>query len=320
MLFRVEYTLHDLGLIEGEHIEFSESSPQPTALVIRRPPKEEEPKLKDNQCLGIVSTEEPVTEKVRPHFETFDPVHPAVAEIGRRVGSRLHDYLVRTVGVLRWRRGYTGHPNPIYNTRLLHWSDDGKDWKGVPTTLGARLEIIPPYRKLGEELLTEVKGMVSAGESEPVGRELLQEAWRQKNHLPRSALLIGMTAAEVGVKEFISKLVPSAEWLAFHAPTPPLVQMLVEYLPLLPVKATLQGLPAFIPLDILDQLKKGVTLRNKTAHAGENVKEESLSELLSAIHDLLYLLDFYAGHTWAIEEVRHETREQMTAGQSKKTK
>lgn len=234
MLFRVEYTLHDLGLIEGEHIEFSDSLPSPSTLIVRRPSKEEEPKLKDNQCLGIVSTEEKVTDKVRPHFETYEPVHPAVAEIGRRVGSRLHDYLVRAVGVLRWRRGFAGHPNPIYNTRLLHWSEDGKEWKGVPATLGSRLEIRLPCRKLSDALLAEVKDMVSVGESEPVGRELLQEAWRQMNHLPRSALLIGITAAEVGVKEFISKLAPMAEWLAFHAPTPPLLQILTEYLPLLP--------------------------------------------------------------------------------------
>jgi hypothetical protein len=38
---------------------------------------------------------------------------------------------------------------------------------------------------------------------------------------PRSALIIGMSAAEVGFKQCVGYLVPDAAWLANHVPRPP---------------------------------------------------------------------------------------------------
>jgi hypothetical protein len=36
-----------------------------------------------------------------------------------------------------------------------------------------------------------------------------------------------------------------------------------------------------------------------------------LKELLLAIRDLLYLLDFYCGFEWALDQIRDEVRQEM---------
>jgi len=82
--------------------------------------------------------------------------------------------------------------------------------------------------------------------------------------------------------------------LRFTPQPPPLVSMLTDYLPLLPVRARIHGSLPFAPKTMTDAFKKGVQLRNKTAHAGEGVRSDTLKEILTAVHDLLYLLDVYA--------------------------
>ncbi len=309
MLFRVEYILRDLGLSEGDSFEFTEVSSLPTTLTIHRPTKEESPSLSPDQCLGILNTEDPVTDKVRPKFEIKEPPHPAVDEIDGRVTVRLRDFLLRASGVLRWRRGLTGPPNPIATIkRPLEWSDDGQNWQMVPGAFRLKAEMDIPHQRMSEGIRSSIIDLVHADAREPLGHELFQEAWKQRMELPRSSLMIGLAAAEVGFKMFVADLVPHAEWLAMHAPSPPLERMLAEYLPLLPVRQHIKDCPIFVPKEIFDTLKKGVNLRNKTAHAGEKVKADTLTEILLAVRDLLYLLDLYAGQAWALEAISHGTQ------------
>jgi hypothetical protein len=300
MLFRVEYTLRDLDIAENETLEFSEDSPQ-TRLVIRRPSKDENPRLKEEECVGAIQTEEPVTEKVRPQFDLGEPGTQAVLDIGSRVFFRIQDFVIRAVGVMRWRRGITGHLNFIVSTQGMQCSDNGQDWKYVPGSIRLMILIKKGRSKITEEILSSVRELFHDGKNEPLGHELFLEAWEQRNEVPRSSLMIGLTAAEVGFKMFVADLVPHAEWLALHAPTPPLVQMLTEYLPKLPVRQYIKNFTNFVPKNIIDTLKKGVKLRNETAHAGGDVTRDTLEEILKAVRDLLYLLDLYAGQSWALQ-------------------
>ena len=309
MFFRAEYVLRDLGLPEGETLEFTEDSSPPATLVIRRPTKDENSGLAPDQCLGILKTEELVTDNVRPTFEIQDPQHPAVHEIAARVTNRLRDLLLRAAGVIRWRRGLTGHPNPIATIkRPLEWSKDGQNWQMVPGALRLMIDMGIAHQRMNEGIRSSIIDLVRAGEREPLGHELFQEAWKQRTELPRSSLMIGMTAAEVGFKMFVADLVPHAEWLAMHAPTPPLVQMLTDYLPLLPVRQHIKDYPVAVPNEILRILKKGVLLRNETTHVGKSVGSDTLKEILLAVRDLLFLLDVFSGQAWAFEAVSHETQ------------
>jgi hypothetical protein len=120
-----------------------------------------------------------------------------------------------------------------------------------------------------------------------------------------------MSAAEVGFKAFIATLVPDAGWLAFNAPAPPLVDMLKYYLPMLPVRLNL-GVAPFVPDKMIEVGRnKGVSPRNKTIHIGQEVSAKVLNELLLAVQDFLYVMDYYAGHQWAWDHVTKDTREAM---------
>ena len=306
MFFRVQFELLNVNLAEGETIELSEDTPCRTELVIHRPRSGDDSSVKGTDCLGTVRTEEIVSDKVRKQFEITDDPRPAVIETANRVYIRLNDYLLRAICVWRWWVGKAGHHNPIKDARLPHWSDDGQTWKPVPGQLNREIDRGIPYVVMtSNDLRASFIPLVKSGASEPLAHELFHEAWNQRIGFPRSSLLTGITAAEVGFKSFVSVLAPQAAWLAFHAPTPPLIQMLTEYLPLLPVKQTF-GVSPFVPKELLELLKKGVYLRNKTTHVGGGVSRETLKEILIAVRDLLYLLDFYCGHDWAFDHVSHE--------------
>ena len=122
-----------------------------------------------------------------------------------------------------------------------------------------------------------------------------------------------MAAAELSVKYCISTLVPDAKWLATNLPSPPLIRMLKEYLPKLPTRCKVDGQVKIPPAEILDTLEKGVTIRNQLSHAGlSNPSIEVVEEILQAVHDLLWLIDFYTGSEWAFNFLRPETRARLS--------
>jgi hypothetical protein len=159
----------------------------------------------------------------------------------------------------------------------------------------------------------EIARLLQDSNEQPLGHELFREAWQNRRTNPRSSLLLGIAAAEVGLKECIAVLVPGAEWLVQNAPTPPVVNMLTDYLPSLTAKYDFAGKVLPPPKLILDELKKGVKLRNDVTHKGaEPPKPESLENILLAVQDLLWLLDYYCGFVWALEHTRQEIRESLS--------
>lgn len=60
-----------------------------------------------------------------------------------------------------------------------------------------------------------------------------------------------------------------------------------------------------------------MTLRNQVAHANaQPLKSETIESVLLAVRDVLWLMDFYRGHTWAWEHLRDSTRAQLAPGES----
>jgi len=135
----------------------------------------------------------------------------------------------------------------------------------------------------------DVIALVSSGSSEPLSHELLREAFDQAPTNPRSALLVGIAAAEVGFKGLVLELAPQTEWLVETVPSPPLVMMLREYMPRLPVKLKIDEKVPKIPDNVLGTLQNGVQARNKTTHATRSkpLDSETLKELLLTVRDLL---------------------------------
>jgi hypothetical protein len=154
----------------------------------------------------------------------------------------------------------------------------------------------------------ELQALLDSYGSEPLGHALLREAKATADSFPRSAYLLAVSAAEIGVKAFISERAPDAEWLAFEAPSPPLVKMIRQYLPQIDGDPYARGRSVRVPPAVYKPLARAVEIRNRIAHkdADESEAAEDLESCLDAVSDLLWLLDAARGFEWAILRVSHE--------------
>ncbi|OLE53291.1 MAG: hypothetical protein AUG51_13820 [Acidobacteria bacterium 13_1_20CM_3_53_8] len=345
MYFKVEYNIRDLELDFGDSTasQFVYTHPYKITVTFRQPTAHEQQLgyKKDNLICTVIGQQEPSPE-IREMFESLannklpagskkpDKSNDYIDQAGNindkyivplnllpqsfqsfstQVQKELTDCMRNTIRVLRWRYGIRGHHNPIQSVRLPHkWSFDGQTWKSLPST--TTVEIIPVgFLHLTDKVRSEVVTFVEGNITEPLGHELYREAWQQRNENPRSALILAIVAVEVGFKQCVSLLVPDAQWLVENVPSPPIAGMVKNYLPLLPAKLKIKGKVLSPPKEIIRVLQKGVELRNKTIHVGATPPSgEELRELLLAVRDLLYLLDYYSGFDWALDNIRPEIR------------
>ena len=221
--------------------------------------------------------------------------------------DELSDYGSRTVSVLRWRANVLGPHAPI-SSRGLSWSFDREFWHPAPAEVTERLHT-EAFRRVSETIHSDVRSIVRDGGAGPVHHDLFREAWEQRYSNPRSALAVGIAAAELSVKRCIATLVPGAEWLAINVPSPPVTKILQEYLPTLRGHCSFAGKIKAPPNEVLDSLKKGVIIRNQLVHAGSrSPSDDTVEEILEAVHDVLWLMDYYCGFEWALRFLREETR------------
>ncbi|ABI81912.1 hypothetical protein Pcar_3293 [Syntrophotalea carbinolica DSM 2380] len=116
----------------------------------------------------------------------------------------------------------------------------------------------------------------------------------------------------MAVKTTIGTLVPNSNWLVENVPSPPVSRLLIEYLPTLPVGNTVGGKVLPPPKTTMEVIKKAVTIRNRIAHIGAKApSDDTLDEILDAIQDTLWLLDYYCGHAWAYEHISNTTRQEL---------
>jgi hypothetical protein len=228
---------------------------------------------------------------------------PRVDQYLKAEERQLSSLLSRTLRVLMWRRGISVAYNRLVFTGAF-WSLDGQRWKLIDGLVQGYVSLEEGAGPVSPETVVAVGTLVASGQDEPLARQLMREAWAQKDRSPRSALVLAIAAAEVGLKHCISALVPDARWLVENVPTPPLHKMFTEYLPLLPVKARLAGKILVPPNCLLHEIKTGAKLRNHVVHLGHPpLAAKKLDRILRAVSDLLWILDTYQGHKWAIRHV-----------------
>jgi hypothetical protein len=346
MYFKHQVLLNKLaiGFQEQEPLTFAMGDRQCTSVTIRPLTIEEKEKHKGQFLVCIAFTEEEPSSSVHAIFERLannlmpedfknlkekqeiidaegrikENHTPSLSlfpkqfqEFASQLHHKLNESIRKAAGVIRWRRALTSSHNAIASTLGVSWSFDNQRWRGMPREIYADIQA-EFYFKVSARLHGEIEVLLKTGENEPLGHELFLEAWELRSRNPRSALIIGMSAAEVGLKQCIAKLVPDAEWLANNAPTPPLDKMLSNYLLLLPAKLKIEGNVLKPSQRIRSAIRKGIQARNHSVHVGsEPPKGKALKELLLSIRDLLYLLDFYCGFEWALEYIRDEVREEM---------
>jgi hypothetical protein len=217
-----------------------------------------------------------------------------------KLDEEMHGVATDAVDVLRWRSRTLGARHPLSST-FIEWTLDGETWHPMPAstsvTFGdvSRLDVTASTAAQLQELL-------DTSQLEPLAHALFREAWSQRQANPSSSFLIGMAALEIGVKHHIAACVPAATWLAEHVPSPPIVAILVDYLP------TLDPPDGGSPMaqldrdgDLIKTLKVAVTKRNELAHRGVEMSHNRLRKTLRAIRNVLWMLDVARGHVWAAD-------------------
>ena len=218
----------------------------------------------------------------------------------------LGSLLKSTIDMFRWRHGLIGGP---VGGREAFYSEDGKRWCEVSLVRAIVIRTGISFKSsLKDVSPEEIVRLVEEGKGEPVAHQLFREAWALRGSNPASALVIGMAAAELGVKDLIAALVPNAQWLAKEIPSPPLVKILREYIPNLPVRAHFKDKALKPPDEVITLINRGTKFRSDLVHRGElppNWRE--LDEILRAVNDLVWICELYRGEHWASSQVSAKT-------------
>lgn len=215
-------------------------------------------------------------------------------QYSRRIHSELAELARRFVKAVRWLQRTAGKQNPFAHV-TFEWSVDKMLWHRMPRDFGVRV-FAPQGIDLSPSAVKKIQELWLSGQYEPLGHELIREAMDVSFTNPRSALLIGVTAVETGLKRYIQLRVPRSEMILEKIPSPPALTMLQEVIPALHKAAG--EYHADIPLGKkqVDFLKKWITQRNQVAHGVKaSVDIDELSKLLEFIQMLLYRLDVCAG-------------------------
>jgi hypothetical protein len=235
--FRVGCLVQELGAhLDKDHdFRFVLNKPRPAVVCLARDRSQiEEPTLTTAVCTATCDAEIPsaIAEKLAT------PLKHEVAAIGSLSRSELalldeiykdlSSVLKSTINVFRWRHGLIGGP---VGGREAFYSEDGKRWLNASLVRRVEIGIGMALKKSVKDVPSgEIVRLVEEGKEEPVAHQLFREAWALRDSNPASALVIGMAAAELGVKELIGALVPNAQWLAKEIPSPSLVKILREYI------------------------------------------------------------------------------------------
>jgi hypothetical protein len=213
----------------------------------------------------------------------------------------LRTLLRSTIDLFRWRNGLADGPTNAAQNVQAFYSGDGKRWLTVSLVRSVHISVGMAFKStLTDVPPEEIVRMVESGDQEPVAHQLLREAWELRGSKPRSALAIGVAAAEIGVKDLIASLIPHAQWLVKETPSPPVVKILREYLPMLPVRERLKDKTLKPPSELITLIKKGIEYRNGLVHAGASLPDwKELESILRAVNDVLWICELYAGAGWA---------------------
>jgi hypothetical protein len=131
------------------------------------------------------------------------------------LGAEISDAASAALGALRWRSRALGSQR-ILSARPIEWSLDDEEWEMLPTSTGVTIVDVPRI-EVSHEAAHELQVLLDEGVSEPLAHALLREGWSQRRENPSSALLIGIAALEIGIKEYVAACAPDAAWLAEHA-------------------------------------------------------------------------------------------------------
>lgn len=305
MHFRLSYITRNF-LFGDAVISVSDPDKGVEVVLKQRADDGQPPPFEKNNGLIVAVCERNLSERLHKEAVTSG-VLSLKKETVKYVFDDMSDFIQRTLRLARWRTNARGAPNPIRTGHGFMWSVDGSEWKMVADSISLRIKFGYSTRTWSKEDAEFLQTEILKGSSEPLGHELLREADVNRDSNPRSSLILGVAAAEVGFKHFASKALPDAAWL-LELPSPPLMEMLNRF-PWTQLKLRIYGEVPAIPELIIDEFKKAINLRNKIVHSGvANLTSETLASILDTVSDFLYFLDMLHedGRSWPVSFIRQD--------------
>ncbi len=232
---------------------------------------------------------------------------------------RVHQHMDRTAttlfNMIRWRFGIDGGPLSLSSDwAFMRWHSgpptdrpiDEHGFLNRQVPAGVFTIEVPEMKEvaLNRESAEIIEKMFRIGTAQPLYHHLFREAWQNRADNPRSSLVMAMAAAETALKTTAVDLYDNlgTEWVFENLPSPPLDRMLRDYVQLLPARRKIDDKVRRPPKAAITLIKDGVELRNKLVHGRDKgIEPEKLDRILRAVRDVLYLLDYYRGHDWALE-------------------
>jgi hypothetical protein len=236
----------------------------------------------------------------------FEYYPPDLQQLCDTVSKDLFDAAARFVKLLIWQQDVDS-PHWPFTSHHLYW----RVTEGMYHLIGLRGQASQVRHPVGfmwdAQDQTEFFELWHSGASEPLAHELLREARSLVLNSPRSALLTLASALETGVKSHIARQVPKTAWLLEKLSAPPIDRLLREYIPQLHDSEKIEFWTKLSSL--FKTAEKMAKDRNALTHSGKMlVKYDKLKKYFGMVSDILYILDFLDGHTWAMGNVQTETR------------
>lgn len=224
------------------------------------------------------------------------------------VTIKLSDAASRFLHLIRWQQG-VDFDSRIIRWSGLYWNAGEPEFRAVPSRLQAPFDFgVSKGVEWESRDQAALEQLWAGGQSdEPIGHKLLRSANSLLDESPEAALLILATAIEAGVKSHVCRLEPANKWLLEKAPSPPIPNILSEYLPKLYKQKNKDATLMVKIAPWIDEVREIFKKRNVTAHTGAKpALTKEFRHYIEKASDILYLLDAIEGHEWAKQRLSAE--------------
>lgn len=232
----------------------------------------------------------------------------AQAELLRSVEKDLKKATYRACNGLRWKKNIFGSYKTVKRFGHIEFRLPNATWAHSNTQQPGQV-IVNAYPSISP--VSDVNALINDPDFEvPLSYELYMEAVELLMGNPRSSLAVLVAALESGLKSCINHLAPNTSWLLKNTPSPPVVNLLTEYLPtLLSNEDELAALQRVTSDEDVQILKSAIEQRNQLVHGSRRIVSFDLIEdCIPLWHDLVWTLEYLGGTDWALAQVGRNPR------------
>lgn len=216
------------------------------------------------------------------------------------VHARATQVRADVIKAFRWRFALEGKPMLNLPRLTLEWSVDEVVWFNCPYIEDMHMKIIP-VTSFDASRHNEVIDAIQNGQPmEPFAHEIMREAYSVVESSFRSALLLGISAVETRLREFLMKSPQPTPWFLEQRGAIRTEECLTGLLNIIVTVPPAIAGEKLIPKNVVLHLKRAIRCRDRIAHGKEHsLTKAELSGYLQVAQDILWFLDYYDGHMWA---------------------